>query len=126
MAASEHLSPTLFHGTSADLRVGDVVRPTTPLNPYHHQSELVANATPKGSWANRYAASSNGHKMSGRTGVGSAKRVEGPVQGSLLGHVYEVEPVDPSEKMYEDHMQVQSKKGFRVTRYSHSVPSKFD
>lgn len=126
MAASDHLSKTLFHGTSAELRVGDVVRPTSPVDPRHPDRDIVASATQKVGWANRYAMRSNSHKMSGRTGVGSTKPVEGPVQGSLLGHVYEVAPVDPSEKMYEDHMQVQSKKGFRVTRYSHSVPSRFD
>jgi hypothetical protein len=97
MAASDSLSPALFHGTSAMLRPGDVIEPRSG----------TAYASKDLFWARKHASLGH-HKDSG--------------QGSLFGTVYNVEPMgDVDEKSTE----VRSKEGFKVTGIKEFVPGDF-
>lgn len=96
MSAYESLNKQLFHGTGAMLGVGDIIEPRTHNLLYN---DKVAFATTNPDEATEYA-------YSGMLG-----------NRSLLGAVYEVEPVDPEEKGPERIHRPEyavSKTGFRV------------
>ena len=112
MSASDNLSKQLFHGTGADLTVGDIIKP---------MRHKVAHATTDKNYATAF-------------GEGSTHpEIDKNFQRPLFGAVYTVEPVDHKEaetttdkemlRRYkkrdpmaspEPH-HVYSKKGFRVT-----------
>lgn len=97
MPAYESLNKQLFHGTGAMLGVGDVIEPRTHNYLYDAR---VAFATTNPDEATEYAYS----------GMLSNE--------SLLGAVYEVEPVDPEEeppvlRTFKPEYAT-SKKGFRI------------
>lgn len=83
MAAEDHLSPRLFHGTAAQLQPGDLIHPNHLGNAGHNQehpehSDFVwtTNRVRDADW---YARHRSGAPTNSPKGAGK-------------GHVYEVEP----------------------------------
>lgn len=95
----------LYHGTGAALRPGDVIEPRS--SPMRGGSPR-AFASPHRAMADSYARYVNTPKSG---------------QLSMLGHVYEVEPVDPAD-VHETSQkaEVQSGTGFKVKRHVASLP----
>ena len=102
MAASDNLSKPLFHGTTENIKPGDVIKPT----PQVISGLTEAYATHHYPEAYNYAAA----RASNR--------------GALFGSIYEVEPVetDPNpqrrKSLFSDRNDVRvSEVGFRVKRH---------
>jgi hypothetical protein len=102
MAASEHLHPTLFHGTGAFLPEGGVIHPTHQFG----SKEDLAFSSDSLTEAQQYAYP---HTVKWNK--------------QLFAPVYEVEPVDKDEElikrpssMWKDATHHISKKGFRVKK----------
>jgi hypothetical protein len=95
VSASDHINRVLFHGTSAQLNVGDVLEPRT-MN-YVVGAKAVFAAT-EPDLAKHYAY----EKMA--------------INKSDTGSVYQVEPVDADEelKSLKGGKYVASTKGFRI------------
>lgn len=103
MAASEHLNPRLFHGTTHPFEVGDIVEPRS-----RNTLPRVAFASEDLSLARTYAGIL---AERGVTGGGIRMGKTGPAR------VFEVAPVDPEENLtYHGHGKgiYVSRKGFRV------------
>lgn len=115
MAAEDNLSRELFHASAADLKVGDVIKPS---NKYR-----VAHATTSLRYATEFSEAQTHPKIYDERGG----------QAPLFGTVYTVEPVDHKEVSKvtkeetsirnkeknaevpaEPHMRF-SKEGFKVT-----------
>lgn len=106
------LSKPLFHGTQANLKVGDIVTPDTG------GQGNFAWATKKVKYAEHFATITRGNNPNPQ----------------MFGSVYTVEPVDKKEShnltrrvgggdLRKDHVRV-SKKGFRVTGLHKIVDTK--
>lgn len=144
MAASDHLQPKLFHGTSAWLKPGDIIEPRTrdefygpeaididtdePF-PHDEHTGIGAYATPDLHEARKYAKESmdmdavkagsyaDWEAQYGRTGM---KPGAAPYQPALFAPVYPVEHVtehsDPHGRIAaEGFTHRRDKVGFRVT-----------
>jgi hypothetical protein len=108
MAASNHLSPKLFHGSAHMFNPGDTVNPV-PKNEWHHEMfGSFAYATNNQLSAQNYA---------------SQKAQE---KGQLFAPVYEVAPVDSTEHTeYPNNNGANaSPKEFAERGTSHAVHSK--
>ena len=114
MAAEDNLSQQLFHGTSAELKPGDIIVP--------RHGEAHAWATTKHDVAEGYAYAAT--KTPKHLGIKNKKEIKN-WQHPMFGSVYEVEPIDAKEskqstETFEDadgklNTSVRvSKKGFRV------------
>jgi len=107
MSASKHLHPELFHGTHADLSVGDTVEPRTEWTP----GEGRAFATSDYKNALWYAGN------------------RAHTQGKLFGTVYNVEPIDPNDisdvnKLVDFGVPTYtSKKGLKVKGIAGFIPA---
>jgi hypothetical protein len=120
LSASDNLSEQLFHASGANLKVGDVVTPTSKYR--------VAHATT----SRRYAIDFG--EAQTHPNIYEGREVEQP---ALFGAVYTVEPVDHDEMKKttgeetdirneeknpdvpaESHMRF-SKKGFKITGLHH-------
>jgi hypothetical protein len=95
MSASDHLSRSLFHGTSAQLNIGDVLEPRS-MNYVVGDKAVFAATEPE--LAKHYAY----EKMA--------------INKSDTGSVYQVEPVDAEEQLtsLKGGKYLASKKGFRI------------
>ena len=83
MAASDHLSKQLFHGSIHPFKVGDVIKP-------QNHKEAFATSSP---WvAGLHAAAGNYRAL--KTDVEKARVKAQPV---LFGTIYKVEPVNKSD-----------------------------
>lgn len=105
MAASDHINPRLFHGTTHPFQAGDIVEPRS-----RNIMPQVAFASDDESLARTYAGIL---ADKGVTGGGIRMGQTGPAR------VFEVEPVDPEENLtYHGWGKgiYTSRKGFRVTR----------
>ena len=104
MSASDNLSKQLFHGTNANLKEGDIVKPAKSLL---HDDQELAFATTDYGLAHSY-------------GYSRAKN-----NGALFGSVYEVEPIEGDttikklSSMNNDRSKPvrSSEKGFRVKKH---------
>ena len=103
MAASDHLSQQLFHGTIETLKPGDVVKPRTEHGTAWATSDL------------NYAL--NHAKDRVRSGYGANDGGEYPVHH---GNVYEVEPVGENQQAEHDKTIVTGK-AFKVKNQVASV-----
>ena len=104
MSASDHLSKQLFHGTDANLKEGDIIKPAKSLL---HDDQELAFATTDYGLAHSY-------------GYSRAKN-----NGALFGSVYEVEPLEGDTTIKKLHSMNNdtskpvrsSEKGFRVKKH---------
>ena len=104
MSASDNLSEQLFHGTNANLKEGDIVKPAKSLL---HDDQELAFATTDYGLAHSY-------------GYSRAKN-----NGALFGSVYEVEPMEGDTTIKKLHSMNNdtskpvrsSEKGFRVKKH---------
>ena len=106
MSAADHLNKQLFHGTAAILNIGDVLEPRGIYNTFSSPDVAVpaVYATTDPNDALNYAY----------TGMIVNKTKGKPYD---RGAIYEVEPVDPTEKLSprpDDPHRV-SRKGFKIT-----------
>lgn len=97
MSASDHINNALFHGTSAQLNVGDVVEPRSMNYIVGAPAAWAANDPELAKYyANEKVA----------------------INKSQTGSIYQVEPVDMDEDLKQINAKggkyVASKKGFRV------------
>lgn len=121
MSAADNLHPDLFHASHVMFSPGDIVKAI----PHSRIPEDVkAFATSDLNTARGYAARANKTVSHGTTRRGNPLD---ETQGQLLGHIYQVEPLDPSEELkVVNEMglnQISSTKGFRVKGLVESVPS---
>ena len=105
MSASDHLSKQLFHGTDANLKEGDIIKPAKSLL---HDDQELAFATTDYGLAHSY-------------GYSRAKN-----NGALFGSVYEVEPLEGDTTLKRNPSLMggkvrksvhTSEKGFRVKKH---------
>lgn len=102
MSAEDNLSAQLFHGTDADLKVGDVVKPTKG---WTGKTLSWASTSPNYAWD-----------------FASVRRSNNP-NNPMFGSIYTVEPVDEKEMQKTSNKDTvgmsnlfrASKKGFKVT-----------
>ena len=105
MSASDHLSKQLFHGTDANLKEGDIIKPAKQK--VLHDDQTLAFATNYYPEAHSY-------------GYSRAKN-----NGALFGSVYEVEPLEGDTTIKKLHSMNNdtskpvrsSEKGFRVKKH---------
>lgn len=122
MSAADNLHPDLFHATHIMFSPGDVIH----AMPHKRIPEDVrAFATTDIQTARGYAAKADKVLSTGSSRRGTP--FQGPKQGQLFGHIYKVEPLDPSEGLEHfgvgESQQTTSRKGFRVVQHVESVPS---
>ena len=103
MAASDHLSQQLFHGTIETLKPGDLIKPRTEHGTAWATSDL--------SYALNHA------KDRVRSGYGANDGGEYPVHH---GNVYEVEPADESKQAEHD-TTIFTSRAFKVKNQVASV-----
>ena len=106
MSASDHLSKQLFHGTDANLKEGDIIKPAKQK--VLHDDQTLAFATNYYPEAHSY-------------GYSRAKN-----NGALFGSVYEVEPLEGDTTLKRNPSLMggkvrksvhTSEKGFRVKKH---------
>ena len=104
MSASKHLNKQLFHGTHADLSVGDTIEPRTKWHPDDKGRAFATHDYPSALW---YAGNRAYH------------------EGKLFGTVYSVEPKEGSNTAVGEvgRDSVTSDKGFRVKNIAGYIPS---
>ena len=124
MAAEDNLSQALFHGSLHEFKPGDVISHTSTWEPgkkagifgedldaLHdagyaaktHRGERFVYASPNKDYAKEYSEQT----------VGQSATYGGEVQ---KGHIYEVEPVQPSEMVHLTPDEVGTTSGFKVKR----------
>ena len=124
MAASDHLSKQLFHGSLHEFKPGEVINKTLPwqaqrvaglssedINALHesgyaaktHEGEHLVYASPSIDYAKGYS-----EKVVGRSAM-----YGGEVQ---KGHLYEVEPVNPKDVVHLTPDDYGSPSGFKVRK----------